>query len=68
MRVKLPKLSITKFNVTVIDWTRFWNQFSTEIDTANISNVSKFSYHRELLDSKVRLLIDGLPFTSEGYE
>ena len=68
MRVKLPKLSITKFNGPVIDWTRFWNQFSTEIDTAKISNVSKFSYLKELLDSKVRLLIDGLPFTSEGYE
>ncbi len=47
---------------------RFWNQFKTEIDAAKISNVSKFSYLKELLDSKVRFVIDGLPFKSEGYE
>ena len=29
--------------------------------------ISKFSYLKELLVRKVRLLIDGLPFTSEGY-
>ncbi len=68
MKVKLPKLSITKFNGTALDWMRFWNQFKTEIDAAKISNVSKFSYLKELLDSKVRFVIDGLPFTSEGYE
>ena len=68
VKVKLPKLTITKFNGTPIDWMRFWNQFSAEIDKTKISNVSKFSYLKELLDSKVRLLVDGLPFTSEGYE
>eukprot|EP00795_Rhopilema_esculentum_P011260 gene11260-21451_t len=68
MKVELPKLSITKFNGIAIDWMRFWNQFSTEIDVAKISNVSKFTYLKELLDSKVDLLIDGLPFTPEVYE
>lgn len=29
---KLPKLKITKFNGTHIDWFRFWNQFKAEID------------------------------------
>ena len=29
--------------------------------------MSKFSYLKELLIPRVRLLIDGLPFTSEGY-
>ena len=28
--VKLPKLKITKFEGTTIDWFRFWNQFKTE--------------------------------------
>ena len=27
-RAKLPKLSITKFSGTNLDWTRFWGQFS----------------------------------------
>ena len=26
-KVKLPKLFITKFNGTLLDWLRFWNQF-----------------------------------------
>ena len=52
---------------TDLDWFRFWNQFETEIDQVQISPISKFSYLKELLVPKVRLLIDGLPFTSEGY-
>ena len=63
--VKLPKLKITKFEGTASDW--FWNQFKTEIDQVQISPISKFSYLKDLLVPKVRLLIDGLPFTSEGY-
>ena len=27
--VKLPKLKITKFEGTALDWFRFWNQFET---------------------------------------
>ena len=65
--VKLPKLKRKKFKGTALDWFRFWNQFETEIDQVQISPISKFSYLKELLVPKVRLLIDGLPFTSEGY-
>ena len=57
--VKLPKLKITKFEGTALDWFWFWNQFQTEIDQVQISPISKFSYLKELLVPKVRLLIDG---------
>ena len=67
-KVKLPKLVITKFDGTHLDWLRFWNQYETDIDKSNISAVGKFSYLKELLNPKVRVLIDGLPFTTEGYE
>ena len=67
-RAKLPKLMITKFNGTHLDWLRFWGQFEAEIEKSNIPLVSKFSYLKELLVPGVRLLVDGLPFTSEGYE
>ena len=67
-KVKLPKLVITKFEGTHLDWLRFWSQFETEIDKSNISSVGKFSYLKELLNPKIRTLIDGLPFTTEGYE
>ena len=66
--VELPKLVITKFQGTHLDWQRFWNQFETEIEQAEIGQITKFSYLKELLVCKVLLAIDGLPFTVEGYE
>ena len=68
IRAKLPKLTITKFNGTNIDWLRFWSQFRAEIDKSNLPQVTKFSYLKELLIQKVRISIDGLPFSPEGYE
>ena len=64
---KLPKLVISKFNGTYMDWPRFWGQFTETIDKSNIAAVSKFAYLRELLDSKVKNTIEALPFTAEGY-
>ena len=43
------------------------SQFETEIDRANITTISKFSY-LNLLISKVRALIDGLSSNTEEYE
>ena len=65
---KLPKLVITKFRGDLTDWPRFWSQFETEIDKAEIAGVTKYSYLKELVDPKLRTEIDGLPFSSEGYE
>ena len=67
VRVKLPKLKITNFEGTALDWFRFWNHFETEIDQVQISPISKFSYLKKLLVPKVRLLRDRLPFTSDGF-
>lgn len=65
---KLPKLVISKFNGELTDWLRFWNQFQAEIEAAEIPVVTKFSYLKELLEAKVRVCVDSLPLTSEGYE
>ena len=65
--MKLPKLVITKFDGTFLDWFRFWNQFESKIDKAGIDPVSTYPDLKELLIPRVRFLIDGLPFTSEGY-
>ena len=67
-KVRLPKLVITPFNGTHMDWPRFWSLFETEIDKNNMPQVSKFSYLKELIQPKIKLLIDSLPFSSEGYE
>ena len=50
-----------------LDWFHFWNQFEIEINEAKIAPASKFSYLKELLSPRMRLLIDGVPFTSDGY-
>ena len=67
LKVKLPKLVITRFNGTQIDWFRFWNQFEIEINRSELPAISKFPYLKELISPMVRVVIDGLPFTNEGY-
>ena len=68
VRVKLPKLVISQFEGTHLDWFRFWHQYETQIDKSGLSPISKFSYLKEFLAPKVRVLNDGLPFTTVGYE
>ena len=68
MHVKLPKLSITKFDGSFDQWLSFWNKFSAEIDATDLPAVTKFAYLKEFLVTKVRADIDGLSFNSEGYE
>lgn len=65
---KLPKLTITKFNGTNLDCTKFWGQFTEAIDKSNMAAITKFSYLKETVVPKVRKSIDGLLFTPEGYE
>ena len=64
---KMPKLVISKFTGTVQDWLRFWSQFEAKIDKSDVPAVTMFSYLKELVETKVRNLIDGLPFIEEGY-
>ena len=63
----MPKLIISNFTGTPQDLVRFLDQFESQIDKSNVDDVTKFSYLKELVDIKVRRLLDGLPFTSEGY-
>ena len=65
---KLPKLVISKFSGELTDWPRFWNQFEAEIDLSEVAAITKFSYLKELVHPKVKTAIDGLPFTTEGYQ
>ena len=65
-KVKLPKLIITTFNGTYIDWFRFWNYLKYETDRSELSAVSKCFDLKELISSKVRVIIDGLRFTNQG--
>ena len=64
----LPKLSITKYDGAHEQWLPFWNKFCAEIESTNLAPVTKFAYLKELLQPQVRADIDGLPFSTEGYE
>ena len=47
----------------------FGTNFSeAEIDSTDLPAVTKFAYLRELVEPRVRKGIDGLPFTTDGYE
>ena len=47
---------------------RFWNEFNAEIEKSALPAVLKFTYLKELLAPKAKVLINGLPFNAEGYE
>ena len=47
---------------------RFWNEFNAEIEISALLPVSKFSYLKELLALKAKVLINGLLFNAERYE
>ena len=65
--VKLPKLVIAKFNGSVIDWPKFWGQFSEAVDKSTLAPITKFTYLLELLEPNVQRSVESLPFSPEGY-
>ena len=67
-QVKLPKLVISKFNGTYLDWLRFWEQFTSQIDKSATADGAKLTYLQELLEEKQKQEIMGLPFSSDGYK
>ena len=68
-QVKLPKLSIRKFNGDLTRWVTFWDSFSSSIHTKpTLSSVDKFNYLISLLDSAAAEAIAGLTITSANYD
>ena len=58
---KLPKLVISKFDGSFMDWPRFWGQFRKAINKRSIAAITKFTYFRELLCPKVKRCVEALP-------
>ena len=68
-QVKLPKLSLKRFNGDLTKWTAFWDLFSSSIHSnPGLSNVDKFSYLTSLLESTASEAIAGLTITSANYQ
>ena len=51
----------------LLDWPRFWGQFTETIDKADIAPITKFTYLCGSLGASVRSSVEALPFTPEGY-
>ena len=68
-RVKLPKLTIKKFNGDLTKWVTFWDSFESAIHSnPTLSNVDKFSYLHSFLESTASDAIASLTLTSANYE
>ena len=59
-------MKITKFEETALDWFGLRSQLEGETGQVQINCISKFSNLKELLNPNVKLLIDEIPFKSEG--
>ena len=67
--MKLPKLTIKKFNRDLTKWVTFWDLFKSAIHSnPTLLNIDKFSYLHSFLDSMVSDAIASLTLTSANYE
>ena len=67
-KVKLPKISLPRFNGNPVKWTSFWDSYQSAIHlNPDLSDVDKFSYLRSLLDSTAYDAIAGLTLSSANY-
>lgn len=67
--VKLPKLSLKRFNGDLTKWTTFWDSFSSSIHgNPALSRIDKFNYLISLLESTAAEAIAGLTPTDANYE
>ncbi|CAB3988461.1 Hypothetical predicted protein [Paramuricea clavata] len=64
---KLPKLVISKFDGSCMNWPKLWGQFSEAIDKSSVAPTTKFTYLLELLEPKAKRCVEALPFNPEGY-
>ena len=68
-KVKLPKLSLKKFNGDVSKWTSFWDSFESAVhQNKDLSEVDKFNYLTSMIEHSASEAIAGLSLTVSNYE
>ena len=66
--VKLPKLSIKKFGGDLTKWTTFWDAFDAAIHSNPLlTNIERFNYLNNLLESTAADAVAGLSLTDANY-
>ena len=68
--IKLPKLSIPKFDGDVFNWRTFWEQFGVSIHSRpQLSDAEKLAYLKDALkDGPTERVIQGLAQTADTYK
>ena len=68
VKVKLPKLEISKFHGDVINWQGFWDQFCSAIQENNsVREIDKFSYLKTFLCDSANATISALSLSTANY-
>lgn len=68
-KVKLPKMSLPRFDGNLLKWTSFWDSYESAIHrSADLSDVDKFNYLRSLLERNAYEAIAGLTLSSANYK
>ena len=67
MTVKLPKFDLPTFNGDPLQWTAFWNTFSTTVANQNISDGNKLSYLLACLSGTAKAAVAALLPTDANY-
>ena len=67
-RIKLPKLVLQKFNGDISQWTPFWNQFDSSINSnPTLHDIDKFNYLVSYLEGEAAESIRGMAVTTANY-
>lgn len=67
--MRLPKISLPRFDGDPVKWTSFWDSYQSAIHlNSDISEIDKFNYLRSLLDHTALDSIDGLTLSSANYQ
>ena len=67
-KVKMPKLELPRFSGDPLKWKEFWEPFEATIDRSDMTDVSKFSYLKSLLDGEAKATVVGLTLTGAHYK
>ena len=58
VNAKLPKIEISRFDGSLLDWPRFWGQFNATVDKRSVAPVNKFAYLCGFLSAKVKTIFE----------
>ena len=69
VKVKLPKLELSKFDGDIINWQGFWDQFLIAIhENDSLADIDKFTYLKSFLSDSALQSINGLSLNATNYK